>query len=471
MKKFLTIDDLIEFCMKNNFSKFSSKESNAEISVQMPAVATFGKSDDNKHTEGLCPFNATAYHDHVNLNKSNINEDTFQENTQSIPYRPILANIVENSDGNKDFGSHDFTVETDENGEEHKPTKESIILALQYLNKPFLENVYNSSVQAAERNAGIPGAKQNAWSTYIRTIAMQQYSGKQFKDSDFFKQKIIYEDEKTPADVIKGKEFQDNYEGFEKNKADVIRLIGYDPFEQEALSDQPFLYSQLIGLLDSSEDANDDMMRTASAISIVRAFLQQSKIDNAIATYMSDVQKLRTNSATIKTLQASKKDLTAIIKDLAAESCISLKNNKNAKKGENTWTGKIRKIKEMNLREGEVNGFDIGTCRGMRQVMDMSNASILKQLRLDESEYSDMLAEQREMITKLRDDLDNYKEISRILLRENIDLKDYMEEHNLIEPDNLVDLNELFSCFSSDEEETEVADDDESGSDSRASEA
>ena len=363
-----------------------------------------------------------------------------------------------------------IAMRTDKNGDEHEPTRESIIEALRYLNKPFLENVYVSSVQESENPITSKG-KNSSWATYIKNIAMQQYSNKLFKDSDFFKEKIIYEDEKTPADVIKGKESQDNYEGFEKNKADVIRLIGYDPFEQEALSDQPFLYSQLIGLLDSSEDANDDMMRTASAISIVRAFLQQSKIDNAIATYMSDVQKLRTNSATIKTLQASKKDLTAIIKDLAAESCISLKNNKNAKKGENTWTGKIRKIKEMNLREGEVNGFDIGTCRGMSQVMDMSNASILKQLRLDESEYSDMLAEQREMITKLRDDLDNYKEISRILLRENIDLKDYMEEHDLIEPDNLVDLNELFSCFSSDEEETEVPDDDESGSDSRASEA
>lgn len=363
-----------------------------------------------------------------------------------------------------------IAMRTDKNGDEHEPTRESIIEALRYLNKPFLENVYVSSVQESENPITSKG-KNSSWATYIKNIAMQQYSNKLFKDSDFFKEKIIYEDEKTPADVIKGKESQDNYEGFEKNKADVIRLIGYDPFEQEALSDQPFLYSQLIGLLDSSEDANDDMMRTASAISIVRAFLQQSKIDNAIATYMSDVQKLRTNSATIKTLQASKKDLTAIIKDLAAESCISLKNNKNAKKGENTWTGKIRKIKEMNLREGEVNGFDIGTCRGMRQVMDMSNASILKQLRLDESEYSDMLAEQREMITKLRDDLDNYKEISRILLRENIDLKDYMEEHDLIKPDNLVDLNELFSCFSSDEEETEVSDDDESRSDSRASEA
>lgn len=35
-----------------------------------------------------------------------------------------------------------IALRTDENGEEHKPTKESIILALQYLNKPFLENVY-----------------------------------------------------------------------------------------------------------------------------------------------------------------------------------------------------------------------------------------------------------------------------------------------------------------------------------------
>ena len=104
----------------------------------------------------------------------------------------------------------------------------------------------------------------------------------------------------------------------------------------------------------------------------------------------------------------------------------------------------------MNLREGEVNGFDIATCKGMKQVMDLSNESILKQLRLDESEWSDMVAEQREMITNLRSNLDKYKEISRILLRENIDLKDYMDENDLLKPENLVDLNDLYSCFSSD---------------------
>ena len=50
-------------------------------------------------------------------------------------------------------------------------------------------------------------------------------------------------------------------------------------------------------------------------------------------------------------------------------------------------------------------------------------------------------------------------------------LKDYMEEHDLIEPENLVDLNELFSCFSSEDDETEVDSDDESGSDSGTSES
>lgn len=358
-----------------------------------------------------------------------------------------------------------IALRIDVNGKEHEPTKESIIQALRYLNKPFYENLYNSSIQESE-NSITGKSKTNAWTSYIKNVSMPQYIGYTFADSDMFKEKVVYEDEKTTDDIIKGREDQDTYSSFIKNKNDVVRLLGYDPFEKESISDQPFLYSQLLGLLDSSEDANDDMMRTASAISIVRAFLQQSKIDNAISTYMSDIRKLQNNSATIKSLQQSKKDLTSIIKDLAAESCISLKNNKNAKKGENTWTGKIKKIKDLNLREGEVNGFDIGTCRGMQQVMDMSNASILKALRLDESEWSDMIAEQRQMITNLRSDLDNYKEISRILLRENIDLKDYMEEAGLIKPEDLVDLDELYSCFSS---QKEVNEDDESSEDAQLS--
>ena len=175
---------------------------------------------------------------------------------------------------------------------------------------------------------------------------------------------------------------------------------------------------------------------------------------------MCDITKIEANSATIKSLQESKAKITSVITSLAQDSCISLKHNKNAKKGENTWTGKIKKIKELNLREGEVNGFDMETCKAMRQVMDLSNASIMKTLNLDESEWSDMVAEQRKMIGDLQYQLDKYIEISRILLRENLDIKDYLKDKNVTLDMNLVNLNDLYSCFSEPDDEEPESDGD-----------
>ena len=347
-----------------------------------------------------------------------------------------------------------IALRVDKNGEEHEPTKESVILALKYLQKPFLNTVWNASVQESE-NLIAGKVKHNAWSAYIKNIQMVNYLGLTFFDSDFYKEKIVYDDEKTEVNIINEHLGQDVYEDCQKNKEDVKRLLNYDPFEQEAIEDQPFLYSQLLGLLDSSEDANDDMMRTSSAISIVRGFLQQSKIDDTVAKLMSDINNIEKNSATIKTLQDSKSKITSIITNLAQDSCISLKYNKNAKKGENTWTGKLKKIKELNLREGEVNGFDMETCKAMSQVMDLSHSSILKMLSMDESEWSDMIAEQRKTIVKLQDDLNKYIEISRILLREILYIKDYLSEHNIKLEMDMVDLNQLYSCFSTTKDKSE----------------
>ena len=116
---------------------------------------------------------------------------------------------------------------------------------------------------------------------------------------------------------------------------------------------------------------------------------------------------------------------------MAAENCISLKNNRNAVKGENTWTGKMKKLKEMNLRAAENNAFDIETAEGMRQVADISNASIIKQLSLDESDYTDMLVEQRKMLTDLQRRVAIAEEKARLLLRENLDMKEYMTQKEL----------------------------------------
>ena len=354
-----------------------------------------------------------------------------------------------------------IALRVDKNGEEHEPTKESVITALKYLQKPFLNTVWNASVQESE-NLIAGKVKSNVWTAYIKNIQMVNYVGMNFFDSDFYKEKVVYDDEKNETEVVNTNMGQDTYDSYIKNKEDVVRLLSYDPFEKEDIADQPFLYSQLLGLLDSSEDANEDMMRTSSAISIVRGFLQQAKIDDTVSKLMCDITKIEANSATIKSLQESKAKITSVITSLAQDSCISLKHNKNAKKGENTWTGKIKKIKELNLREGEVNGFDMETCKAMRQVMDLSNASIMKTLNLDESEWSDMVAEQRKMIGDLQYQLDKYIEISRILLRENLDIKDYLKDKNVTLDMNLVNLNDLYSCFSEPDDEEEPESDGDS---------
>ena len=356
-----------------------------------------------------------------------------------------------------------IALRVDEKGHEHEPTKDSVKLALKYLQKPFLDSVWNASIQEAE-NLVSGKVKTNVWNSYIKNIQMVNYVGLTYFDSDHFvKDKIENESAKEPTteeELIESHAGLDTYDSFLKNKNDVIRLLNYDPFEKEDVADQPFLYSQLLGILDSSEDANEDMMRTSSAISIVRGFLQQSKIDDTVAKLMSDISNIERNSATIKSLQESKGKITSVITSLAQDSCISLKHNKNAKKGENTWTGKIKKIKDLNLREGEVNGFDLETCKAMKQVMDLSNASIMKTLALDESEWSDMVAEQRQKIVDLQRDLDKYIEISRILLRENLDIKDYLKDKDIKLEMNLVDLNDLFSCFSEQESENDDSEND-----------
>lgn len=337
------------------------------------------------------------------------------------------------------------------NGKEQGATKDSVRLALRYLNKPFLERVWDSSIQEVE-NLASGKVKSNVWAAYIRQISMPNYIGMTYFDSDGLTSNESNNESSsndiTADELVESHVGMDTYDSFLKNKNDVIRLLNYDPFEKEDVIDQPFLYSQLLGLLDSGEDGNEDMMRTSSAISIIRGFLQLAKIDDNIAKLMSDINNIGTNSATIKSLQESKAKITSVITSLAQDSCISLKHNKNAKKGENTWTGKIKKIKELNLREGEVNGFDMETCKAMRQVMDLSNASIMKTLNLDESEWSDMVAEQRKMITDLQYKLDKYIEISRILLRENLDIKDYLRDNSVSLNMNLVNLNDLYSCFS-----------------------
>ena len=310
-------------------------------------------------------------------------------------------------------------------------TRSSVQDALERLDKPFLEKVWYSVTTEINTKSGA-GVPKDLWSLYMTRISAPMYKMLRWRDGDVFasfrNEETEYVEGLESADVTRNQQIREEYH---KNREDVIRLIGYDPFLNESEKDKPLLYSQFVGYLDMGGDSNEDMMRISSTISIVRGFLQIEKIDDMIADFMKDPLKAANNVGTIKSLQDMKKNVNSTITNLAAESCLSLKNNKNASKGEDTWTGKIKKLKELNLREAEVNAFDIGTAEGMRQVADISNASIMKQIRLDENDYTEMLGQQREMIVQLQERIEKKEEEVRLLLRENIDLKEYLEEHGI----------------------------------------
>lgn len=342
-------------------------------------------------------------------------------------------------------------------------TKKSVMAALEYLDRPFLDRLWDSSYNEWANQEG-KIRRTTIWDAYIKNVGLKNYNGMRWRDGDLFTTYI--EDAKQVAALEVGNteaaqtliSSQEVDNEFDKNRKDVIRLLGYDPFEGEKLEDQPLLYSQLIGYLDAGGDGNDDMMRTSSAITIVRGFLQQAKLDDKLAKVMANSNS---NASEMKTLLDAKKNISATISQLAEQSCLSLKHNKNASKGENTWTGKIKKLKDLNLREAEVNGFDMGTCRGMQQVLEMSDASIMRQLALDESEWSDMVAEQRKKLVDVQNERDIYKEINRILLRENLDLRDTLEDQGLLDVENLQNLKELFSAFGEIEESLADEEDDD----------
>lgn len=334
----------------------------------------------------------------------------------------------------------------DKNGELHEPTKDSVIEALRYLDKPYIESVWDASIQESE-NLTLGRIKTNVWFSYIKNIAMTQYVGMTFKDSDMFKEHIVYDDEKTDKQLVEEHSGQDTYDSYLKNKQDVIRLLDYDPFEKEPVSDQPFLYSQLLGMLDASEDANEDMMRVSSAIQIVRAFLQQAKIDDSLVKLMGDYKAVSENSGTIKSLQDSKQKLTSQITSLAAESCLSLKNSKTKTKGEDTFTGRLRKIRDLNLRDSSLNGYDIETCKGMQQVANASMEAVIRGLHLTEDEMSDIVAMQRKKMGEMDLQTKAYREAVRILLKENIDLRDELESRGGLDKSSLVNLDDIVNTY------------------------
>lgn len=133
--RILTIDNLIEYCEKNNFSHFNAKEIGKPL-----VVNTFGNMSFSENKDpSLMSITLKACHCGINRNNSKITEKVMKNAFPTFANKPILAEIIIDEYGNKDFGSHAFIIETDENGNEYTYYIESPVGIIPETNNIHLE--------------------------------------------------------------------------------------------------------------------------------------------------------------------------------------------------------------------------------------------------------------------------------------------------------------------------------------------
>lgn len=242
---------------------------------------------------------------------------------------------------------------------------------------------------------------------YARNSNMVSFQNKSFIDSiiagEFFDAK-----DKLQEKVERQWEPQDR-----KNKKFVIGKFGYDPFESFGFEDADYRSAFNITAKYLDDDSIlQDAHKMQSLITMVATIIQSNKVETLL-TYQYRNIKPDTNE--IKTLTATKKDLQATISKLAEDNNISSKYQKENKSAQSHLTAKMKEMANADYWESKPNMFDVRTSAAMRQVADLSHQSILEQLELTDSDYAQMVKDQRTMIKGLQEKCDRLEEENRNL--------------------------------------------------------
>lgn len=322
-------------------------------------------------------------------------------------------------------------LQVDDDGIEHGVTKESCIEALKLLNKPFVNSVWDASVQEAD-NLVAGKTKSNPWVAYIKNIAMVQWVGMDFFDSDMFKKGVIGGGQYVVKEPTTAEDLSEDVRTtYEINKKTTLRFLGYDPFENEPLEEQPILYAKLVSYFDDS--VRDDGLKLEAVIEIVQSFKDIKTINDAISKYKKQLGENPAVIATIKSLADTKQKMINSALALAKDNGISVNHNNSKSKGAGTLSGIIKEMSEMNLDDIEINTFDYETNAAISQIMEANFKNQMEQLNPDENDWEREVQHQAKLLHTLQKERDNAVEYCRLLKKENKDLKDFLIEKNIID--------------------------------------
>lgn len=276
------------------------------------------------------------------------------------------------------------------------------------MNRPYIHSVWIDSVEEVKKRGW-----KRVFGMYLKNLQLN-HKDKNWRDSEFPNSNANNNSEKTTKkesrqDVVKKKH---NIELDTQNEKDVLRLLGYDPFQHESDEDRSMLYNRLVDYL--SEDVLEDGLRLSSAISIVRTFNQIDKLDASMAA---------ANPSDVGALVTAKQKLHNIINSIAKENGFSVGASNKQSAGSGTLTGIMKQLQEYDFHEATVNLFDIETAMGIEQVANLSNKNIMEQLKFDENDYSEMMRDQRLLI-------DDFEKRAKKAEEENRSLRVELDKRN-----------------------------------------
>ena len=173
----------------------------------------------------------------------------------------------------------------------------------------------------------------------------------------------------------------------------IMKITGYDPFTEYSLADRPDMYRSLATML--TEDMKNDVPKQKSAISMVQNYTNLDKYQKQL--------RLMAESGTDDS--KAYKDLSdMVVKMQASLNQTGKENNFTGSKaiggGKGTLSAVMDKINQEGIDVGQVDYYDIKTCASLEKVADHSFHAMFDQLKLQDSDYKEILAGQCDLVRK-----------------------------------------------------------------------
>lgn len=189
-----------------------------------------------------------------------------------------------------------------------------------------------------------------------------------------------------------------------KNRLQVIEILGYDPFKDDAPDDKPQLYRDMTGML--TEAMRKDVAKARAALAVVRGYNNIDKYQrkiNAIMSSMSSDEVL--DEDTQKRLDQYiklQKTLQDSVNQTAEKNNFTTKGIGTAGRG--MLSDVMLQIEEKGIDEGIPNFYDVATSRSIEEVANISFKALLNQINLSKTDYVDILTAQCEAVRKAQAD-------------------------------------------------------------------